>query len=122
MRSIAVLQAQRLNLGSEDERTTLYRGGADTEFLGDHERFSGVFVREIQITGARQHGRRDDADDGTAEDVERDKSARAGRGKERRCDHRRRAAGEHGRKLEADRRAAVTETRGENLRCRSNVA
>src|SRR5207248_11247455 len=62
-----------------------------------------VIAREIQLLDVRQERRGDDADDGTAKNVQRDDIARACRREQRCRDQRRRAAGEHRGELEADR-------------------
>src|SRR5437763_13634894 len=52
-----------------------------------------VFLRDVLIGVVRQQGCRDDADDGAAEDVKRDRQTRSERGEQRRRDERRRTAG-----------------------------
>jgi hypothetical protein len=86
-----------------------------TQPISHPTNISDVIPCEIPISIARQRRGRADADDRTAEDVERDHVARPGRREQRRRDQRRRPAREYRRELKADRSPAVTQARGEHF-------
>src|SRR5580692_2703973 len=77
---------------------------------------SVVFFRDVLIGVVRQQRCRGDADDGTAEDVKRNRQARSEGGEQGRRDERRRATGNDRRQLIAERAAAVAQARREAFR------
>src|SRR5271169_1118912 len=75
-----------------------------------------VFFRDVLVGVVRQQRCRDDADDGAAEDVKRNRQTRSKGGEQRSRDERRGAAGDDRGELIAERAAAVAQPRGEAFR------